>query len=235
MSRAQQKIETRQRLLEAAIRVGLAQGFIAARTADVAKHAGVSHGALFVHFPSREALLLEAIEEVGRRITERLHQVVRGRGSLRDVLRAHLACLAENEEVYRRLLVEGPMLPAGAREVWIGVQSAISHHISEVAEQEMTKGRIRALPLHLLFNIWLGLLHHYLTNADLFAPGKSVLAVHGGTLLDEYLGLLAVTKERARWRRSASPAACPCEKKTTTRAATRRRSTAGTAPGRMGR
>jgi len=45
--------------------------------------------------------------------------------------------------------------------------------------------------LPLLFNTWLGLIHHYLGNRDLFAPGHSVVERHGSMLLDHFVGLLA--------------------------------------------
>ena len=48
-------------MLEAASRLMSEQGFAGTRTADVAEDVGVSHGALFVHFPRREDLLLEVV------------------------------------------------------------------------------------------------------------------------------------------------------------------------------
>lgn len=42
--------------------------------------------------------------------------------------------------------------------------------------------------------LWIGLVHHYLMNRDLFAPGESVIARRGRELLDHYMGLLAPVK-----------------------------------------
>jgi hypothetical protein len=46
------------------------------------------------------------------------------------------------------------------------------------------------MPMHLLFNTWIGLVHHYMVNRDLFAPEGSVIARRGKELLDHYMGLL---------------------------------------------
>jgi AcrR family transcriptional regulator len=190
-TRSEQKVETRRRILEEASRLVARQGFARTRTSDVAKKARLSHGAVFVHFPARDDLVLEVAAHLGREITDRLHSLVANGASLRDVLGAHLQCIQENEDLYRHLLLEGPTLPAAFRTTWIGIQSAVSIHISGAVEREVANGSIRATPLHLLFNTWLGLLHHYVANRDLFAPRGSVLARHGRTLLDHYLQLIA--------------------------------------------
>ena len=189
-ARQARKTETRRRIVARAMRLCGARGFAQVRTADVARAARLSHGAIFVHFPTREALLLAVAEQIGQEITERLHELVEGGASLREVLEAHLACIREREDEYRRLIVDRPALPDAFRHTWTGLQSAVSFHIAQAAEREMAVGRIRRMPVHLLFNTWLGLLHHYLAQQDLFAPGRSVLAEHGRELLDHFLHLL---------------------------------------------
>jgi hypothetical protein len=47
------------------------------------------------------------------------------------------------------------------------------------------------MPLHLLFNTWIGLIHHYLMNRELFAPGASVVERHGRELLDHFMYLIS--------------------------------------------
>jgi AcrR family transcriptional regulator len=188
--RAAQKEETRRKILRAAARVAARRGFAQVRTIDVAKAARVSHGLVFVHFPTRDDLLVEAITDFGREVTTSLHALVRAGAGVRDVLAAHLRCIEEHEERYARLVAEAPILPERARVAWIGIQSAISHHLAGAAEREMEDGAIRECPLHLLFNTWIGLIHHYLAHRDLFAPGASVIHKHGRALLDHFMGLL---------------------------------------------
>ena len=50
---------------------------------------------------------------------------------------------------------------------------------------------MRKLPIHLLFNTWLGLVHYYLMNADLFAPGESVLSRYQDELVSHFLALIS--------------------------------------------
>lgn len=197
--RAAQKAETRARILHQAKQLCARRGFNRTRTIDVARAARVSHGAVFVHFPSREALMSAVIAEMAREITDALHAQIAHGGSLRDVLEAHLACVEQREDEIRWLLLEGPTLPAGFSAAWIGMQSAISSYIAQQAEREMAAKRIRQMPVHLLFNTWVGLLHHYLINRDMFAPKRSVVRVHGRALLDHFMDLVRVpTKGNSR-------------------------------------
>lgn len=189
--RAAQKARTRRRLVEVARRQYVARGSGALRTADVAREAGLSHGAVFVHFPTREALVLEVLGAIGRDLTDRLYDLGRSGATLGELLRAHVKSLAESEDEYRRLLIEEPLLPPGARLPIIGVQSAIAAHIAEVAGREMQAGRIREMPQHLLFNTWLGLVHHYVLHPQLFAPRGSVLEAHGETLVRHFMSLVS--------------------------------------------
>jgi AcrR family transcriptional regulator len=186
--RAAQKAATRERVLAAAARLFATRGFAATRTADVARAARVSHGAVFVHFPTRESLVEESIEAFGRSIMLRTHELAsQGRG-LRDVLQAHLAGLREHEAYYSRLIAEEHVLPPAARNTLIGTQSALSTHVAEAAARDA--GRLRELPLDLLFNTWIALLHYYLAHRDLFAPGGSVLERRGQELLDHMMTLV---------------------------------------------
>jgi hypothetical protein len=121
-----------------------------------------------------------------------------GGGSREDVRRAPLKCLESRETSVRWLLLEVPLLPKGFATRWIGFQSAVSHYVSEAAERDVAARRIREMPAHLLFNTWVGLLHHYVINRELFSPGRSVIAEHGETLLAHFLNLLSHPKGARR-------------------------------------
>ncbi|MBW1723447.1 MAG: TetR/AcrR family transcriptional regulator [Deltaproteobacteria bacterium] len=194
VSRKTQKQQTRQRLLRVAFRQFSEKGLTATRTLDIARKAGVAHGTIFVHFPSREELLVKVIEKFGEKVTRKMHELAyRGKG-VRDVLEAHLEGLAQYEAFYGRLVAERHLLPRQARDTLLGIQSAISFHLFEAAQKEMAAGKIKQVPMHLLFNTWIGLVHQYLQNRDLFAPGGSVIARYGSELLDHFMKLLSTEK-----------------------------------------
>ncbi|CQR71959.1 TetR/AcrR family transcriptional regulator [Sporomusa ovata] len=193
--RQKQKQLTRKHVIEIAIKQFSETGITMTRTTDIAKAANVAHGTIFVHFPKQEDLLIAVIEEFGDRIVKRLQELIDSNRSLFEVLEAHIAGLAEFESFYTRLIIERRLLPATARDTYIMIQSAISIHIAETAEKEIKQGVIREFPIHLLFNTWLGLIHYYLTNGDLYCCSDSILKKHGHELLRHFIKLISIEQK----------------------------------------
>jgi TetR/AcrR family transcriptional regulator, acrEF/envCD operon repressor len=190
--RQQQKNLTRRHLIETAIDQFGTNGITTTRTADIARAAEVSHGTLFAHFSTQEELLIAVIEEFGARIAQRLHELVDANCSLPKILEAHLTSLIEFEPFYTRLIIERRLLPKVVTNTYIMIQSTISYHICSAAEKEIELGLIRRLPVHMIYNTWIGLIHYYLTNSDLFSPNSSVLELYCNELLEHYMNLIKI-------------------------------------------
>lgn len=188
--RQEQKRQTRSRILEAAIEQFAGQGLTTTPTAVIAKAAHVAHGTVFAHFSTQEELLVAAIEKFGERINQRLHELAGAGCGVLEVLAAHLKGLTEYEAFYARMVSESRLLPEEARNTLVMIQSTVSFHLSQAVEQEIASGSIQPLPVHLVFNGWVGLVHYYLVNGDLFAPGESVLKRYGHDLLQYYMILI---------------------------------------------
>jgi AcrR family transcriptional regulator len=195
-ARKLQKESTRIRIIATAKRLFAEKGITTTTTEEVAREAGVAHGTVFAHFPTQEQLLTAVIEDFGRTVAGRLHEMVARSADTAQALLAHLQGLIEAESLYARLVVEGGILPRPARTTLIMVQSAISHHISEIAERDMAAGKIQRMPVHLLFNTWLALIHYYLANGDLFAPGGAVLKKNGLQLHEHFISLISDAEQR---------------------------------------
>ncbi len=188
-TRQQQKEETRKELIRTAYRLFSDQGILCTRMSDIALAAGVSHGTVFLHFSTQEALITQVVELYCGEIAEHTHEPADSGGSLRDVLTAHLKGIGEFEPFYTRLVIENRLLPTGARDAWINLQSVISFHISQALSREIESGAV-PVPHDMLFNLWIGLVHHYLANGDLFVPGEHVIEHCGQALIDNYLKLV---------------------------------------------
>jgi AcrR family transcriptional regulator len=87
---------THERIVEVAARALRRNGYSGVGVADVMKQAGLTHGGFYAHFPSRDALLAEAIAHagrdsavtMGRRISQRQ---TRGQSALRAVIESYLS------------------------------------------------------------------------------------------------------------------------------------------------
>jgi len=72
---------TRARLLEAAKQVFEEDGFLEARVSDIAERAGLSHGAFYHYFDSKEQVFREVAEELDDRLSEPMESVILVPGS----------------------------------------------------------------------------------------------------------------------------------------------------------
>lgn len=188
--RQERKQKTRRKLVDTTLSVFSAQGICGTNTAELAKKVGVSHGTVFLHFPTRDELLVAVMDEFGARLSARFNEAAKEKSSLKAVLEAHLSALADFEDFYARLVAELPQLPAQVRSQFFMLQSAISYRVFQAAQEEMKRGALKKIERPLLFNTWLGLLHHYLANRELFSPKGSLVREKGGELLAHFLHLV---------------------------------------------
>ncbi|GHV44392.1 TetR family transcriptional regulator [Clostridia bacterium] len=188
--RQAQKELTRQKIIDTAFRLYTVRGF-ATPTNTIAQEAGISHGAIFVHFPTREILQTCVLEMFTQKVGKKLHSLSVSGGDISDLLYAHIGVLEEYENFYKTLITELSTLPSGTKTMLISLQSIMSNHFGVVIEQGQQIGKFKNVPLHIVFNMWMGLLYYYLQNSDLFAPGGSVLKRCKNELISSFITLIS--------------------------------------------
>ena len=189
-TRQEQKEATRERLVNAAMDLFARNGIAQTTTADIAKSIGMSHGNVFVHFPKRDDLVVAVIDEFGRRLATEFRGAFEEDLGLRAVLRAHLRVLSQLEPFYARLVTEAPLLPLKVRSTLLMLHAAVAHELFVALERERKAGRARKFEKPMIFNTWIGLVHHYIVNRDLFASGDSVIAERGESLINHFMALV---------------------------------------------
>lgn len=188
--RQTQKLNTRKKIIETAYRVFSEKGFAVA-TSIIAKEAGVSHGSIFVHFPTYNDLLICLLSDFGNNMGASLNALAKKCDSIDNLLNEHLNVLEEYEAFYSRLISEINRLPDEAKSTFAIIQSTVAFHFSIVIAWEIEKGTVKRLPTHMLFNTWLGLIHYYLLNKEFFSDSdESVLKRYRAELLTVYLQLI---------------------------------------------
>jgi len=185
-----QKLNTRKRIIETAYKVFSERGF-SVPSSIIAKEAGISHGSIFAHFPTVNELLVSLLSDFGDKMGTSLHVLAKKCDSVDSLLKEHLKVLEEYEAFYSRLISEKNKLPDEAKNTFAIIQSTVAYHFNSVIEREIEKGRVKKLPIHMLLNAWLGLVHYYLLNKDFFSDSnESVIKRYGAELLSTYLKLI---------------------------------------------
>ena len=178
-TRHAQKAATRQLILDAAYQLYGERGF-QIPAGEIARAAGVAHGTVFAHFPQLADLTICLLEQFANELKGQLHTACQPPHSLHSFLAAHLAVLQRHEAFYTRLISQSEQLPREARSLLVSIQSVLALHFGQIL------GKREGVPPHLLFNTWIGLLHHYLRERDLFAPSGSVLERYGRELISYF-------------------------------------------------
>jgi AcrR family transcriptional regulator len=96
---------TRQKVLDAAEQVFGTDGFHRASIVDITRTAGVGQGTFYLYFPSKEALFVELVRQMGHEMRRRLAEATAGLASRsaaeREGLRAFFEFVAQHPAMYR--------------------------------------------------------------------------------------------------------------------------------------
>ncbi len=93
-TRTSAKEASHERIVEAASRAIRRSGYDGTGVADIMKEAGLTHGAFYAHFESREAMLAEAADRAGAAVNaaaSRLLATVPSEDALRTLIEAYLS------------------------------------------------------------------------------------------------------------------------------------------------
>lgn len=147
MTRRLSSLERRITLVTAFVALAAADDPGAITTEAIARKVGVSHAAVFRHFPTRDALVAAAIEWAAKALIERLDQAKRSEKSalaaLEAMFLAHADFAATHPGVPRILVSE--LQRAGNRAAKQAVQSLFFQYacrISALVEHGKAKGEI---------------------------------------------------------------------------------------------
>jgi TetR/AcrR family transcriptional regulator len=179
-------------LVEAALQLASQRSPIEITTAELAKAVGISQGAVFKHFPSKEAIWLAVLDWTAGALMERLHAAAESVGdgahtqiatpfvALQAVFHAHVAFVVENPGVPQVLF----------QELQHRQDTAIKVRVRDIMQQH------RTLVLGLLNSAKAQSLLH--PNADL--QGAAVLllgSVQGLIMQSMVTGLTSTLREQA--------------------------------------
>lgn len=195
LTRKEQKEKTRLGLVKHAETLFAKHGISRTTTADIAKALKVSHGTLFVHFPTRDDLILAVVGEFGDRLSHKLGNCLSEEMSLQELLQAHLSVLAEFEDFYLRLITESQFLPSQIRGIQYGMNASLSYRFYCPAQKLMKEGEIKRFDQATFFNTWMSLVHYYIMNRDLFSDQTPIVKEVGDVIIRQFLHLIKIERK----------------------------------------
>lgn len=149
LGRAVRAAERRQAIIEAAMDEFIARGFAATRLDDVARHAGVAKGTIYLHFSDKEALFQELIRTALGPLISRLAAPPPPGESIRTALEAFAQTFAREVvatrrgDIVRLIIAEGARFPAIADFYYREVVSRGMAGMRSLIELGIARGEIR--------------------------------------------------------------------------------------------
>jgi AcrR family transcriptional regulator len=101
-TRSRKGARTRSRLLDAAKKVFEDNGFLETRISDIAERAGLSHGAFYHYFDSKEQIFREVTERIEEQLGAPMAEVILARGSASSPPERVREALQQHLQTYRR-------------------------------------------------------------------------------------------------------------------------------------
>jgi AcrR family transcriptional regulator len=148
-NRAERAAERREAILDAALEEFIARGFAATRLDDVAKHAGVAKGTIYLHFRDKETLFQELIRTALVPLIGRLAAPPPAGGSVRAALERFAQTFAQEEvttrrgDIVRLIVAEGARFPSIADFYYREVVSRGMEGMRALIELGIDSGEIR--------------------------------------------------------------------------------------------
>src|SRR5262245_58007108 len=110
------RTDTRARILRAALEVFARRGYHRAAVDDIVRASGTSKGAVYHHFPNKEALFMALVDDLAERlaagVTAAIGESHGAIGKVEAALRAGLETFAGHRELARILLLESASVGA---------------------------------------------------------------------------------------------------------------------------
>lgn len=190
ISRKEQKENTRKSLIKTASKIFEKKGITATSTSEIAKELEISHGTLFLHFPTREDLLIAVLDEFGEKLSNELRIAVQGELTVKKILEAHINALADYEDFYFRILSELHFLPEQVKSTVFIINSCVSYKLHKAAEIKMKEGLYKNFDQIMLFTTWMSLINYYIFNRTFLSDKKSILNEKKSDLINHFLKLI---------------------------------------------
>jgi AcrR family transcriptional regulator len=161
--------QRRRQLLDVSCQVFAATGFHATAMEDIASAAGVTKPVLYQHFPSKRALFVELLEDVGRQLLDSLGTATgaaeTGRERVESGFDAYYRFVTGNRAAFRLLFGASVRNDPEFAEIVDRVLHQAADAISELIEIETTAEHRRVLA-HALVGVAEATSRHALTDPD---------------------------------------------------------------------
>ncbi len=188
--RAKAKENTRKLLLRSAKQLFTVRGFLQTKTVDITEKAKVAHGTLFLHFGSKESLILEIFDQELLKITDRLYHLLKDAFELEDLLEIYLTFLEREEPFFSVIAREAPFYDAMLRRQILMREAAIRHYLHQAIQEGIEGQEFKNVDITTALSFLFGSLNYFLSMKSMFVSRGSVIKEKKDSIKKTFLHML---------------------------------------------
>ncbi len=143
------KMKTKEKILDAALKLFSGKGYHETSMAEIAEEAGLGKGTLYWHFSSKDELFGETVRREGENVVKEIQNFTEecsGQSAvdiLKAFFRSNLERIYNNKESIRLLTNNDGFFNNNIQEVFLKVHFAILEEVEEIINLGITSGEFR--------------------------------------------------------------------------------------------
>ncbi|RLD57980.1 MAG: hypothetical protein DRJ01_13175 [Bacteroidetes bacterium] len=185
-----QKRKTRKLILKTAKNIFITNGFINTTTVEVAKKASIAHGTLFLHFKTKDILILEIFDEILENINNEIQQIIVKTGKLEEILARYLDLIQQQESFFSVIARELPFYSPELRRKILFRDSIIRSYFHKIISKGIETGIYRKVDVSSAVTYLFGAINYYLSFKTIYITEGSVIGKFKDSIIKTFIQLL---------------------------------------------
>ncbi|MCD4818978.1 MAG: TetR/AcrR family transcriptional regulator [Candidatus Cloacimonetes bacterium] len=184
-----QKQKTRELIIEVSKESFIKNGFLNTTTSQIAKAAGIAHGTLFLHFPSKDLLIEEILDNELGEISQEIYNLVLSQNSIETLLNKYLDLISQQEDFFSTIYRELPFYNDKLRRKILFKESIIRSHFFQVIEKSRSD-YLQKNEISTAITMLFATVRYYLIMKDSLISSKNVIDEFKEHILSIFLKII---------------------------------------------
>jgi AcrR family transcriptional regulator len=189
------KAQTRENILATAKQLFIQQGILQTTTLEIAKACQVAHGTIFVHFPTKNALIVAILEQELTRMAADVYELATESDQLEVLLEKYLRYVEQEEDFLAVIAREMPFYPQELRHSLLAQECIIRHLFFTTFEHGVWIGKFKPVNITTALTFLFGTISYYLAHKSQFVAQGSVIRAKKSTLQETFLHFISKNTE----------------------------------------
>ena len=138
--REENKLETRNKILDSTARLIQINGFVKVSTKEISEASGVSQGSIFLHFKTKDQLLFSILESNLELLRNDLEQSCDANSNREQFIREFINVMIDHENMMSRALKDYPYLPEELQKIMDDLDTLIKNLLFDNLNKNLSTG-----------------------------------------------------------------------------------------------